>query len=100
MIWKGGPETGGVMVAVHQPSSSIFMAFPDGRLTVEGPLWKSCPRPEKPCPRHGRDGMPEAYEEDNKKCQTCTYKGVAHLDDQKMAIEVADRVAEQCEEAA
>jgi len=74
--------------------ATIMIAKDDGTLHVFGGRWKECPRPEKSCPRSGRDPMPEMYDENNKKCQYCSYSGRIHLDSQEQAIRIAEIFAE------
>jgi hypothetical protein len=74
--------------------ATILIAEDDGTLIVMGGRWKECPRPEKPCPRSGRDVMPEMYDKNNKKCRQCTYAGRMYLDNQEQAIRIAEIFAE------
>jgi hypothetical protein len=74
--------------------ATIMIAEDDGTLFVMGGRWKECPRPEKPCPRSGRDPMPEMYNKDNPKCQHCSYSGRMHLDSQEQAVRIAEIFAE------
>ena len=71
-----------------------MIAEDDGTLLVMGGRWKECPRPEKPCPRSGRDPMPEMYDKNNKKCQYCSYSGRMHLDSQEQAVRIAEIFAD------
>jgi len=68
---------------------NILFAYPDGRLHAAGPDWKECPRPEKPCPRNGRNPMPEMYSENDKKCKRCVYAATAYLNNREQAVAVA-----------
>jgi len=74
--------------------ATILIAEDDGTLHVFGGRWKECPRPEKPCPRSGRDPMPEMYDKNNKKCRYCSYSGRIYLDSQEQAIRIAEIFAE------
>jgi hypothetical protein len=74
--------------------ATIMIAEDDGTLLVMGGRWKECPRPEKPCPRSGREPMPEMYNKDHPKCQYCSYSGRMHLDSQEQAIRIAEIFAE------
>lgn len=74
---------------------NMLFAFSDGRLKATGPAWKECQRPEKPCPRSGRDPMPEMYSPNSQKCRHCSYSGTAHMRDQEQALAVAKLIYPQ-----
>jgi hypothetical protein len=72
--------------------SNFLVCDEDGTLSANGPDWHECPRPEKPCPRHGSEPMPEMYNPKHKKCLRCVYSGKAHLKDQEQAFDVAMKI--------
>lgn len=72
----------------------FLVAYDDGTLHAFGGRWKECPRPVKPCPRSGREIMPEMYDKDNEKCKYCSYSGRIKLDSQEQAIRIAKIIAE------
>jgi hypothetical protein len=72
----------------------FFVAEDDGTLHAFGGRWKECPRPMKPCPRSGREPMPEVYNKDHPKCKSCSYSGRLYLDSQEQAVNIANILAE------
>jgi hypothetical protein len=73
---------------------TIMIAEDDGTLLVIGGRWKECPRPKKPCPRSGKEPMPEMYNKDHPKCKYCSYSGRMYLDSQEQAVRIAEIFAE------
>jgi hypothetical protein len=73
---------------------TIMIIEDDGTLFVTGGRWKECPRPMKPCPRSGREPMPEMYSKDHPKCRNCSYSGRLYLDSRDQAINIANILAE------
>ncbi len=72
----------------------FLVAEDDGTLHAFGGRWKECPRPMKPCPRSGREPMPEVYNKESEKCKYCSYSGRMKLDSQEQAIRIAEIIAE------
>jgi hypothetical protein len=70
---------------------NVIIIDPDGKTKAIGSEWKHCPREysDRPCPRHGREPMPEHCDDKNPKCRRCSYAATAHFKDQEQGLAVA-----------